>query len=438
MRFYRPTQRRRITSVCAASLISILVSTAQAEDWPTFRGPAFQGASTEKDLPTKWSKTENIAWKAPIPNRGWSSPIVVAGRVFITGTSEDGVSCHAICLDTATGKVQWDVEVLQQKPTRKEGKNSYATPTPVADAKNVYVFFSGGGAAALSFDGKVLWTNTENGYYSQHGLGASPRLYKDMLIMPYDQSAPSGDLKVGWQIPWEKSYVLALEAATGKTRYKAMRGTSRIGHVTPLIADVDGKPQLISGAGDVVEGFDPDTGKRIWWADNGGEAVVPSLVVGDGMVFATPGFPTQIGTKSIYPAIRAFRLAGAAGDVTQTNLVWEEKRGVPMVPSYIFDNHLLYAVKEDGMAQCLEAATGKLVWRHRIDGNYASSPVIADGKIYCLNEAGTTTVIEAAREFKEVSVNELDGPCQASMAISDGHLFIRSRDNLWCVGASGK
>jgi outer membrane protein assembly factor BamB len=201
------------------------------------------------------------------------------------------------------------------------------------------------------------------------------------------------------------------------------------------VVEVDGKPQLVSASGDVVEGFDPQTGERLWWAYNGGESVVPSLVFGDGMVFASSGFPTQVGSRTIYPAIRAFKL-GRNGDITATNLVWEEKNAVPMIPSLLFADHLLFTVKEDGMAQCAEAASGKLLWRHRLEGTYSASPLAAAGRIYFLSDSGTTTVIELAGEFRPLAVNELEGPCQASPAASNGRLFIRSQNDLFCLRAS--
>jgi len=402
------------------------------EDWPRFRGPTGQGISTDANLLLHWGLSQNLAWRTPIPGSGWSSPIVFGDHVFLTSTTDEGTSCHVISVDVNIGKVLWDIEVFRQTPTRKEGKNSYATPTPVTDGKLVYAFFSGGGAVAVSFDGKIAWTNTSNSYYSQHGLGASPLLYHDLLIMPFDWSSPTGEPRVGWQIPWDKSFVLALDKNTGQVRYKATRGQSRIGHITPNVVEVDGKPQLVSAAGDVVEGFEPLTGERLWWAYNGGEAVVPSLVFGDGLVFSSSGFPTQFGKQPIYAAIRAFRLGGK-GDVTATNLVWEEKKAVPMIPSFLFADHLLFTVKEDGMAQCFEAASGNLLWRHRLEGTYSASPIEAAGRIYFLSDAGTTTVIELGREFKILAVNALEGPCQASPAASNGRLFIRSRSDLFCV-----
>ena len=198
----------------------------------------------------------------------------------------------------------WDKRGLQAAAQNKQDKNSYATPTPVTDGRRVYAFFGGGGAAAVDFDGKIAWTNTENSFYSQHGLGSSPILYKDLLLMPWDHSirpAKGVDPKIGWQTKWDKSYVWALDKNTGKEKYKAMRGWSRIGHMTPAVVKVDGKDQIVSAAGDIINAFEPETGERIWWVTTGGEGVTPSPVFGDGVVYSSSGFPTNVP----YAAIRA-------------------------------------------------------------------------------------------------------------------------------------
>lgn len=412
---------------CMAILFTLaFAQLAIAENWPQFRGPTGQGESSEKNLPLKWSTTENIAWTAEIPGWGWSSPIVWADRIFLTYTTQDGISCHVMSIDRRAGKIVWDIEVFKQTLTRLQSKNSYASPTPITDGTMVYAVFKEGGIAALSFEGKVAWTNLDYPFYNQHGMGSSPALYKNLLILPYDTSAKTGDLKLGWQKPWDQGFVLALDKATGKEVWKTHRGLSRIGHTMPRIIDVDGKPQIISDAGDKLEGFDPDTGKLIWWATNTGESVVPTPVLGDGLLF------TESGWMDI--TIRAWRLGGT-GDVTKTNLVWELKKGVPTIPSYAFHDHRLYTLKEDGILQCLEPTTGKLLWKKRMEGHYSASPVVADGRIYFLSEEGTTTVIDDGPELKILAENPLNEPCQASMAISDGKLFIRTRNHLYCLGS---
>jgi outer membrane protein assembly factor BamB len=201
---------------------------------------------------------------------------------------------------------------------------------------------------------------------------------------------------------------------------------SRLAHVTPQVADVGGRPQLLSGAGDVIQGFDPDTGERLWSVYSKGEGVAPSLVVGDGLVFSSSGFGPE--------TIRAVRLDPAArGDITATHIQWEQQRAVPKLSSFLFHDGLLYTVKENGIALCLEAKTGKVVWQERFDGSYSASPVYAAGRIYYLAEDGVTTVIEPGPRFNRVAANPLEGTFQASPAISGGRIFIRSATHLFCL-----
>jgi outer membrane protein assembly factor BamB len=404
----------------------VISASARGENWPRFRGPTGQGVSSEQSVPLEWSATNNLAWKTAIPGQGWSSPIVWGDRVFVTSATDDGRSCHVICINAADGKILWNREAFTQEVRRKEKKNSDATPTPVTDGKHVYAFFGSGTAVCVDFDGNVVWVNPEYPFYSQHGLGASPLLYKDLLIMPFDGSSPGPDKSVGWKKPWDRAFVLALDTGSGRERWKGKRGLSRIAHVSPTIARVGDKDQLLSGAGDVVQGFDLDTGERIWSVYSQGEGVTPSLVVGDGVVFSSSGFEAE--------TIRAVRLDPAAkGDVTKTHIAWEVKRAVPTQPSFLYHDGLLYSVKENGIALCVDAKDGKVVWQERLEGTYSASLVFAAGRIYILSEGGDTTVIEPGRTFKQLGVNSLEGACQASPAISNGRIFIRSDKHLFCV-----
>lgn len=401
---------------------------ARGEDWPRFRGPAGQGVSAEKEVPLEWGPEKNVAWRTAIAGEGWSSPVVWGGRVFVTSATDGGATCHVICVDAKTGKILWDTPVMKQPLKRKEGMNSYATPTPVTDGKRVYAVFGSGAMAAVNFeDGKVAWTN-DYPFYSQHGLGASPIVHDGLLIMPFDGSSEGENKQVGWKIPWDEARVVALDVNTGKERWAAKRGESRISHMTPIVVDVGGKPQLISPAGDVVQGFDLETGERIWSVYSQGEGVTPSPVAGDGLLFTSSGFEAE--------TIRAIKLDPAArGDVTKTHIAWEQKRAVPTRPSFVYHGGLLFSLKENGIALCLEGKTGEVVWQERLDANFSASPVLAAGRIYFLAENGDTTVIEAGRSFKELAVNPLAGHFQASPAISNGRIFIRSDKDLYCVGS---
>ncbi len=423
----------------ALAAAAVLAGTARAEDWPRFRGPSGQGISLEKGLPLQWSATENVAWKTPVPGEGWSSPIVCGDRVFLTTAAEKGAACRVLCVEKSGGKVLWDVKVFDQETSRKEARNSYATPTPVADGRRIYAVFGGGGIAALDFEGKVAWVNRENRHYSRHGLGASPLLHGGLLIMPYDGSNrvdvpgqyPNNtpEERLGWQLPWDKSFVLGIDKETGQERWRTRRGMSRIAHVTPLVLEIDGKEQLISPAGDVVQGFDPGNGRLLWTVRSPGEGVVPSPAVGAGLLFTASGFD---GTS-----LRAVKLGGAKDDATSTHIAWEHQKNVPAVPSLLFSEPHLFALRDNGIASCMDARTGKTVWQQRAGKNFSASPVLAEGRIYLLADSGETTIIEAAAEFREIARNRIadgEGPVQASMAVSGGRLLIRTARNLWCIG----
>jgi outer membrane protein assembly factor BamB len=402
-----------------------------AENWPGFRGPSGQGVSSETNVPVKWSETENVAWKIPIPGLGWSSPIVWEGRVFLTTALRLPNGHHEgriLVIDAATGRILWNQPVHTMTVTHNRDKNSHATPTPVTDGRRVYAVFADGAIAATGFNGKLLWKNTEADYYSEHGLGASPVLFEDILIMPFSGSCRGcDDKRVGWQIPWDKSYILALDAATGKRKWRGERGLSRIGHVTPALHRVNGKPELVSPMGDVIQGFDPYTGALKWTVRSRGEGVVPSAVIGDGLIFTSSGFEAT--------TMRTVRAGAGSGDITATAIAWEQPRGASHIPSFLYRKPWLFTVTEAGIAQCLQAATGEILWQQRLGGNYSASPVLANGLIYFPSEEGETVVIRASDQFEEVARNRLAPEMvQASPAISGGAIFLRTRGHLYRIG----
>ncbi len=398
-----------------------------AEDWPRFRGPTGQGVSTEKGLPTEWSATANVLWRTPIPGEGWSSPIVLGDKVWVTTATDGGKSLHVLCLDRQRGAVLWDIEVATQDAGHKNEQNSYATPTPATDGERIYVLACDGTFAALSPEGKVLWTNREFKFYGHHGLAVSPILYKDLVIAPFDGSNSGEDKALGWQKPWDRAVIVALDKASGKVRWKGSRGASRIAHVTPQVVVVDGADQLVSGAGDVVQGFDLATGARLWSVRSEGEGVVPSIVCGDGLAFSASGFGAS--------AIRAVRLGGGKGEVTATHLAWENGDDVPMVPSMVYVKPHLFVLTEKGVLRGLDAASGKALWRERLRGEYYASPVWADGKLYCVSRKGETTVLEVGAQAKVVARNALGERCLASPAITQRCIFLRGEKHLYCIGA---
>jgi outer membrane protein assembly factor BamB len=427
---------------CAAALLTGCLSNnaapqkSAADNWPRFRGPNGQGHSRATGLPLHWSTTSNVVWKTAIPGEGWSSPIVWNGKIFLTSVTENGSKCHVLCVDAATGTIVWNKQVLEQQPRRKETKNSYATPTATTDGEKVYAVFGDGSVVALTMKGDLVWTNRDVAFYSRHGLGSSPIVHDGLLIMPYDGSNPvtaagnwpkvDDNEKTGWQIPWDKALVVALDTKTGKRVWTGRRGLSRISHVTPFVANVDGKDQIISGAGDRLQGFDPKTGELIWSIYAQGEGVSPSPVLAAaGMVVTSSGFEK--------PTLRAVNISGAKGDVTASHILWEQKKGVPTQPSPIAVIPYIYAITDGGIVTCFDY-NGQIVWQDRVGGNHSASPVHADGKIYFLSETGETTVLEAGPQFKVLAKNSLGEKCQASMAVSGKRIFIRTDKNLFCIG----
>jgi outer membrane protein assembly factor BamB len=416
-------------------LIGLVAGIAWAENWPRFRGPTGQGISAESNLPIAWTDQSHVAWKTALPGEGWSSPIVWDDHVFVTSTTDSGVNCHVICLERHSGRILWDTTVFQQVPQHKERKNSYASPTPVTDGEHVYAVFGDGSIVALDLDGNVSWTNREVKFYSRHGLGASPILYHERLIMPFDGSNRvskagswpnnSDEERLGWQIPWDKAFIVALDAKSGQRLWTANRNKSRIAHVTPNILYEQGAAQIISTAGDAIQGFEPETGKLIWTVYSQGEGVTPSFAMGNGLIFTSSGFE-----KTTLRTVRT----GGSGDVTATHIAWEQPTGAPTQPSLLYVKPYLYTVTDAGIAHCYEGETGQIVGRSRIGGNFCASPVYADGKIYFLSEAGETTIVTAGPELTVVAKNPLNERCLASIAISGGNLFIRTQSHLYCIG----
>lgn len=400
----------------------IVCDSVWGENWMQFRGSTGQGISSEKQLPITWTATKNIKWKASLPGNGWSSPIVFEDHVFLTTASEEGVSCRVICVNRNDGSIEWNTEVHRQKPGAMRKQNSYATPTPVTDGKYVYSVFYDGTVIAVDFTGKIVWKNSEVKFFSLHGLGASPILANGQVIMPFDGSSRK-DTQVGWKIPWDKAVVLSLDAGNGSVRWKGTRGDSRVGHVTPLL--INNGSQLVSAGGDRVQGFDPETGKRIWSIYSQGEGVTPSPAVGGGLIYTSSGFEA--------PTLRAIRLGGQ-GDVTKTHIAWEQKRGVAALSSLLYVKPYLYSISRDNILHCIDASSGKIVWLERLSGVHWASPVYADGKVYILSEDGVTIVLRPGAKYDEVARNDIGDTCLASMAVSQGNFYIRSAQHLYCIG----
>ncbi|MDR0327091.1 MAG: PQQ-binding-like beta-propeller repeat protein [Planctomycetaceae bacterium] len=403
--------------------------TQEPEQWSRFRGPNGQGISTATGLPTHWSADENIAWKIPIPGEGWSSPVIWNDHIFLTTADNGGTECRIIAINRKNGEILWNKLVFTQEIRHRHPRNSEATPTPVTDGQRVYTVFASGHFAAVDFKGEIVWTNTDIDFYSHHGFGASPIIYDDLLITAVNPSNKEEPKGLGWNMPWDKSYLLALDKNTGKERWHTLRGMSRISHSTPVVIDVNGKTQIVSMAGDVVQGFDPANGELIWTVRSEGEPAVTTPAIGEGMVFAT--------TTNVSP-ITGIKTDGK-GDCTDTHVLWRQSRNVPMTASLLYVKPCVYAAPESGTFSAFDAATGEFLWQDRIEGRLDSSPIYADGKIYVTSHVGITKVYKPNDDPKKraeiVAVNDIgETTVQATLAVAGKQLFLRTEKELWCIG----
>jgi len=399
----------------ALTLLLLTTLALHAEDWPQFRGPGGEGHSAERGLPTEWSESKNILWKTAVAGRGWSSPAIADGRVWLT-TSTDrqrDASLRVLAFDIASGRQMLNVEAFLVKDADlKNAKNSHASPTPILEGDRVYVHFGAQGTAAFTTDGKAVWKIVLP-YESQHGNGGSPTLYRDLLILNCDGS--------------DDAYVVALDKYTGRVRWKTQRRQPYDqSYSTPLVIQVNGRDQLISVGAHRTMAYEPLTGKEIWRVDYGeGFSNVPRPVYSHGLVFIGTGFQEA--------SMMAVRPTGT-GDVTDTHVAYTIERGAPFTPSPLVVGDEFYMVSDIGVASCLDAATGKTIWQQRMPGNYSASPIFADGRIYFLSEEGVATVIAPGKEFRKLGSNTLDGTTFASIAVSQGSLFIRSETHLYRIG----
>jgi len=415
------------TFLSALALLFFAVPTLaqEPEQWSMHRGPNGQGISTAAGLPTQWSDTENIAWKTPIPGEGWSSPVIWNDHIFLTSATDGGRECRVIAVDRKTGTILWNKIVFTQELKQRHDRNSRATPTPVTDGQRVYAVFASGHFAALDFEGNIVWTNTELNFSSQHGFGASPMIYGDLLITAVNPSSGNA----GFQALWDQSFLWALDTSTGKERWRGTRTMSKIAHSTPVVIQVDEKDQILSMAGGVIQGFEPATGELIWTVRHHGEPAVPIPAIGEGMIFTSTRYTEPIlGIKT-----------DGKGDVTDTHVVWQQRRNSPMVASFLYVHSVLYAAPESGTFTALDPANGNILWERRLRGGRPdSSPIFADGKIYITTHEGVTTVLRPNANPRTpaevVAVNDIGETVQATLAISGKQLFLRTDKELWCIG----
>ncbi|MEX0700562.1 MAG: PQQ-binding-like beta-propeller repeat protein [Planctomycetales bacterium] len=397
---------------------------AFAGDWPQFRGPGGQGLSDETGLPAEWSPTENIVWRTEVPGEGWSSPVVAGGKVYLTAAvpaphhQGNDRSLRALCYDARTGKALWDVEVFEQKNSQVgpiHSKNSHASPSPVVDGDQVFVHFGPQGTAALSTAGKILWQVRNQKYDPRHGNGGSPILVQDMLVFNCDGA--------------DVNFMIALDRKTGKVRWRKPRPPvpnqlpRKFSFSTPAAIEVENRTLIVSPSTDQTLAYDT-AGRLVWKARYEGYSVIPLPVYAKGLVFIVTGWD-----KSTLAAIKP----DGRGDVTNTHVAWETDRGAPLSASALAVGNELYFVSDNGVASCVDIATGAPHWQKRLGGGYSASPVHADGKIYFCSEEGITTVVAPEQAYRELARNDLREQTLATPALADGAIFLRTKKALYRI-----
>ena len=426
------------------SFLSVLVTLSTfcpADEWPQFRGPSGDGQSQASDLPLTFDDAADVVWKSAIDGLGYSSPVVFHNRLYITTaivtpaspelaqerTKDDPLAhlrqvaarvvLRAVCLDCDTGRIRYDVEVLELiEPMPIQDFNTYASPTPIIDNNRLYCDFGEFGTVCLDVaTGKVLWTRH---LPIQHfvGPGSSPAICGDVLVLVRD----GGD----------QQYIMGVDKLTGETVWRTPRPPIdspipqlRKAFSTPLLIDADGRQQLVIPGAQWVVAYEPATGAEIWRVNHGrGFSNVPRPVYGHGMVYICTGFPQA--------ELWAIRVSGQ-GDVTETHVAWKAEKQVPKRSSPILVGGELFVVSDGGIATCFDAVTGATNWQERLPGDYSASPIATDGKVYFFGESGHITVVRAGKEYQQLATSRIDGRLMASPAIAGKAIFIRTDTHMY-------
>lgn len=401
-------------------LISINnVSDIKAQNWPNWRGPNGDGTSIETNVPTKWDSVTNVVWKTLVPGKGYSSPVIWKDKLFITTGLQETHEKVLLCYDNKSGKLLWQKTVLKTPFEGKHDNNSYASGTPATDGINIYVSFLDGKdvvVAAYDFSGKQVWQQRPGTFSSPHGYSCSPVLLEDKVIINGDSQ---GD-----------SFVAALSKSDGHVIWRVAHERPSHSFSTPIIRKIAGKTQMIFCGNKEIASYNPSDGTKYWFVSGPSEDFCSSPVYNEktGLVLVSSAWPTRI-LVAIKP--------DGQGDVTKSHVVWQQREGAYYVPSPVCINNFLFSTMTTGKVHCIDAATGKIIWTEDLGMQY-SSPVIANGLIYMPNDNGVITVIKPGSKFEYIAKNPLGEKMFASPAISNGKIYLRGYQHLFCISINGK
>lgn len=407
-----------------------------AKNWPRFRGPGGLGVSAYTNIPTNWTgKTgEGILWKTKVPLPGHNSPVVWDDRVFLSGA--DPNKREVYCFDALSGRLLWTGAVQSPtvpgaKPLELGEATGYAAPTVATDGRRVCAIFPTGDVACFDFSGKRLWTTNLGTPDSAYGYTSSLEMYRNLLLIQYDQE----------NVEEEKSKLIALDVLSGRIVWQTKRPVPG-SWSSPIVVEVDGRPQVITCGNPWVIAYDPSDGKELWRAKCIAGDIVPSPIYAGGLVFAIEAY-----TKLV--AIRPVRQAQGRGDITETGIAWSIEDNTPDICSPVSNGQLLYLLTTDGLLLCYEVSDGKKLWEKDLQKNFFASPSIVGDKLYLLSAEGAMFISQigpfdkaqsawgrptAGRpEYKELARCEIGEPCHASPAFMDGRIYIRSSTHLYCI-----
>lgn len=422
---------------CLTWLCLSLSAPGAAADWPEFRGPRGDGhvplapGIKARGLPLRWSETNNVRWKTAIPHRGWSTPVVLGGQVWLTTATVEGHDFFVLAVDAQTGQVLFNEKLFHCDNPEPLGNgasmNCYATPSPAIEPGRVYVHFGRFGTACLdTATGKPIWKREDLHCRHYRGPSSSVVLFENLVILTFDGV--------------DVQYHIALDKRTGKTVWKTDRsvawndenvpgqmardGDLRKAHSTPLIVTISGQPQMLSVGAKAAYGYDPRTGRELWRVQHPDWSAAPRPLYHEGLAY----FVTGLSKKELW----AVRTDGQ-GDVTDTAVAWKLRTHVGKYASPLLVDGLLYTAAEESFVTCVDAKTGETVWTERIGGKFAASPIYADGRLYFFSQDGTTFVLRPGRTFELLATNSLAAGFMASPAVSGKALFLRTRTHLYRI-----
>lgn len=396
--------------------LSNIITETQAQNWPCWRGPNGDGTSTETNLPVEWDSNNNVVWKSKVPGVGYSSPIVWEDKLFTLTALKETQEKVLLCYNAKTGELLWQKTVVKSPFEAKHNDNSFASGTPATDGKLVYVSLLDGEevvVAAYNFSGEKIWEQRPGTFSSPHGYSCSPVLYDDKV---YINGNSQGD-----------SFVAAMSQKNGQVIWKIPHPNAAHSFSTPIFREMDGKKQMIFCGNKQILSYNPENGSGYWFINGPSEDFCSSPVYNEknDLLLISSAWP-QRHLLAIKP--------DGQGDVTESKVVWQTTKGAYYVPSPVCTDDYLFSTMTNGQVHCIEIVTGNTLWTENLGKQY-SSPVLANGLVYMPNDEGVITVIKPGPKFEMVAQNSIGERMNASPAISNGKIYLRGEQHIYCIGS---